>query len=263
MGGSGSERKACVFCGATDQKMSREHVWPEWVRHLLPSVAEPEASSTYTFTDIERGVFRELKKLPPHAIRVRDVCEPCNTGWMNGAEEAVRPLASRLMDGSPADLGRAEQKELAFWGATKALVAVRAMRSSGPLGLIPGADYRAMYAGGKTRTPPSGFLVHLAKSAWSVGSAPAGLFRLAGLNREGSKEGDEFDGYALTFAMLDLVVLVIRVFLTEPTRFIPFDDERFAEVVPRAWPVSPDGIAWPPKGSLTKHGIESLGGGLL
>jgi hypothetical protein len=262
MGGQDSDRKACVFCGVTDQKMSKEHVWPEWVRHLLPPTASPKASSTYTFADTERGMFRQLEKLPPHAIKVRDVCEPCNNGWMNGAEEAVRPLASQMMGGS-SEFGEAEQRELAFWGAMKALVAGRAMRSSDSLELIPPEDYRAICGGGETHTPPSGFLVHVARSAWSVRSAPAGFFRLSGLSREGSKEGNEFDGYALTFSMLDLVILVIRVFLTEPTRFVPFDDQRFSKVIARVWPISPEGIVWPPPGAFTERGLEELSGGSL
>lgn len=241
--------------------MSKEHVWPEWVRKLLPPNAA-DASHSYTFADAERGVFRQLKEMPPHAVKVRDVCEPCNNGWMNGAEEAVEPLASRMMDGSPIEFDKSEQRELAFWGAMKALVAGRAMRSSDLLELIPVDDYRAVRAEGVSRTPPSGFLVHLARSAWSGRSAPAGFFRLSGLSREGSKEGDQFDGYALIFTMLDLVIIVIRVFLTEPTRFIPFDDEQLASHIARVWPISPR-VAWPPQRAFTERGLEELGGGSL
>jgi hypothetical protein len=262
MEGGGNDRKACVFCGATDQKMSKEHVWPEWVRHLLPPNAS-EGGHTYSFADVERGEFRRLRHLPPHAIKVRDVCEPCNNGWMNGAEVAVRPLASQMMDGSPIEFRRAEQTELAFWGAMKALVAGRAMRSSSFLKLIPAEDYQAICEGGETRTPPSGFLVYLAKSAWSVGHAPAGFFRFSGLSREGSEEGDEFDGYALVFTMLDLVIVVIRVFLTEPTRYIPFDDERFAAFLARVCPMTPEGVTWPPDAAFTAQGLEALSGGSL
>jgi hypothetical protein len=168
-----------------------------------------------------------------------------------------------MMDGSPAEFDKAVQTELAFWGAMKALVAARAMRSSGPLDLIPTDDYRAIRAGGVTRTPPDGFLVHLGRSAWSAGSAPAGLFRLSGVSREGSEEGDEFDGYALIFSMLDLVIMVIRVFLTEPTRYIPFDDERFAALMARVWPISPHAVAWPPEGAFTERGLEAISGGPL
>jgi hypothetical protein len=181
---------------------------------------------------------------------------------MNSSEEAARPLVSRMMDGA-AELNVFEQKEIAFWGVLKALVSIRAMRSSGGADLIPTEDYRAICAGGSSRLPPNGFLIHVAKSAWSVGHAPAGFVRLAGLHRDGAKEGDEFDGYALTFTMLDLVIVVIRVFLIEPTRFIPFDDERFASNIVRIWPAVPAGFSWPPPAALTEEGLQALGGGAI
>jgi hypothetical protein len=156
-----------------------------------------------------------------------------------------------------------QQKEIAFWGTLKALVAIRAMRSVNGASLVPSEDYQALQAGGETRLPPDGFLVYVAKSAWSAGQAPAGFVRLSGLHRDGSKEGDEFDGYALIFTMLDLVILVIRVFLTVPTRFVPFDDERFAASIARVWPTTPSNIAWPLPAVLSERALEALGGGSL
>jgi len=181
---------------------------------------------------------------------------------MNLAEEAARPLATQMMEGA-ATFGATEQRELAFWGSLKALVAHRAMRSSGLAGLVPAQDYLDFQAGGETRTPPSGFLVHMGRSAWSVGQAPAGFFRFSGLSRDDREEGDEFDGYGLIYTMLDLVIMVVRVFFTEPTRFIPFDDQRFAEVIARVWPVTPEGVIWPPDAALTGRGLEELSGGSL
>ncbi len=137
------------------------------------------------------------------------------------------------------------------------------MRSAGMAGLVPVQDFHDLHAGGKTRTPPNGFLVYVAKSAWSAGQAPAGFFRFSGLSRDDGKEGDEFDGYGLVYTMLDLVIVVVRVFFTEPTRFVPFDDQRFAEAIARVWPVIPKGIVWPPQGALTERGLEALSGGSL
>ncbi len=258
----GSARATCIFCGRNDQKMSNEHVWPEWLDNLLPpGVAEKD--HTYSFEDAERGEYRRLQGMPPHNVKVRDVCRPCNEGWMNQAEEAARPIISRMVGAQrETELHAIEQAKLAFWGVMKGLVAVRVGGESKLTRAALVDDYHDLYACKESRMPPDGFLVHIARAAWSVKRAPAGYFRLSGINRQ-EGEGDKFDGYALVFSALDLVVIILRVFGVKPTRFIPFDDERFADAIRRVWPIEPAGVTWPPEKALTWEGLEVFSGGRM
>lgn len=261
MGNEGSARAECIFCGATDKKMSKEHVWPEWLDKLLPP-GVAEADHTYSFEDAERGEYLRLTEMPPHDVKVRDVCEPCNNGWMNDAERAAKPIISRLVGATyEFELHAIEQAKLAFWGVMKGLVAVR-VGGGGSLARPLAEDYRAVYECRGSRMPPDGFLVHIARAAWSLKQAPAGYFRLSGINRQG-REGNEFDGYALIFSALDLVVMVVRVFGVKPTGFVPLDDQRYADAIRRVWAVEPRGISWPPEKALTWEGLEVFSGGRM
>ena len=136
---------------------------------------------------------------------------PVIEGWINRAEEAARPIISRLIGARrPTELQAIEQAKLAFWGVMKGLVGVHVGGNTN-LTIPLQDDYRDVYGSSQSRMPPDGFLVHIARAAWSAKQAPAGYFRLSGINRPRGK-GDEFDGYAVIFAALDLVVIVIRVF---------------------------------------------------
>jgi hypothetical protein len=241
--------------------MSKEHVWPEWLDELLPP-GVAEAGHNYAFEDAERGEYRRLEGMPPHDVKVRDVCEPCNHGWMNQAEEVARPIIARMVGGST-ELHAIEQAKLAFWGVMKGLVAVRVGGDSGAAGLPLADDYREVYASRQSRMPPEGFLVHIARAAWSARRAPAGFFRLTGIHREGREQGDEFDGYAITFTALDVVVHVIRVPGIKPHGLVPFDDPRFGRAIRRIWPIQPNGVDWPPDDALTWAGLEAMSGGKM
>jgi hypothetical protein len=260
MSNEGSARARCVFCGAIDQKMSKEHVWPEWLGNLLPP-GRAETGHTYSFEDAEQGEYRRLTGMRPHDVRVRDVCEPCNTGWMHRAEEAARPVITGMIRGER-ELHAIDQGKLAFWGVMKGLVACR-IHQTGLTKLPLESDYREIHDCRNSRMAPDGFLVVIAKAAWSAERAPAGYFRLTGISRAGRKEGSEFDGYALTFSVLDVVVMIVRIPGVNPTRIVPFDDERFERAICRIWPVTTTGVSWPPEGALTWAGMDAFSGGRM
>lgn len=241
--------------------MSNEHVWPEWLGKLLPPGAAG-ASHSYAFEDAKRGEYRRLEGMRPHDITVRDVCEPCNTGWMHRSEDSAGLIVPRMV-ARETRLSEFDQAKLAYWGVLKGLVAVRVGTDGPILGIPPPEDYRRIYESRDSQMCTDGFLVYAATASWSDNRAPAGFFRLVGIGRESRKEGDKFDGYALTFTALDLVVMVIRLFGAKPTRFVPFDDQKFETIIRRIWPVQPGGVDWPPRVRLTKQGLISLSGGAM
>src|SRR5437764_13245065 len=98
----------CVFCGSTE-KLTGEHVWPKWIRKQFP----PAPSDVRHAIRTDEGV-KEWGG-PPFTQTVRDVCEPCNTGWMNDLEVAVQPSLKPLFAGRGRALHSEGQRTLAAW----------------------------------------------------------------------------------------------------------------------------------------------------
>lgn len=244
----------CVFCGATTN-MSKEHVWPGWVRKLLP----PEVLNrdyTYVYENTE-GEFLRVPRQPIFQKRVRSVCQPCNSGWMSRREDAVKPYIEGMLVGRGRQLHTESQAAIATWGALKAFVAQRSFRQEDPYGRIPQEDYRDLYETRDERQLPEPFTVYTAKAAWSDGAAAPGFFRLNGIAR-GRKQRNHQDGYLLTFTALNLVVQVLRIFGDERAEFI--HRPGLAPSIAQIWPTG-ESFTWPPGAALTKDGILALAGG--
>jgi hypothetical protein len=101
-------RRACSFCGRTDQKISNEHLWPNWVRKLLPPGRKRIAQQLHRREPHEYYVEHDM------GAKINDVCRPCNHGWMNRLEKRVRPfLEPMIAVKQPANLS--VEQQLAFW----------------------------------------------------------------------------------------------------------------------------------------------------
>lgn len=116
-----SEPRACVFCGCSDCKISKEHAWPKWTRKLVgpPGSSrvqgsrrhgQPVGTVNYTVVD-DMGV------------RVNRVCRvTCNSGWMHELEAAVEPILTPLILGHDASLDMSQQIVVARWVIKTAMV---------------------------------------------------------------------------------------------------------------------------------------------
>jgi hypothetical protein len=126
--GQEATRSACVFCGAADHKMSKEHVWPDWLRsHVPPDMLHRDFEYVYEASE-RGGEFRRVKGQPLFDMVVKGVCEPCNNGWMSDVEGAVEPYVEGMLVGRGRLLHREGQAAIATWGTLKTLVAQRAFR---------------------------------------------------------------------------------------------------------------------------------------
>jgi hypothetical protein len=252
----GKGKGRCVFCGQKGLKMSGEHLWPKWVRNLLPpSLAEQNVN--YTMDDSHLGRVRKIN-LRLFDLTVKDVCEPCNTGWMHRLEDATKALTEHLLMGGGRELHAGGQATIAAWAVLKMLVMSRVM----PRRLVLDSDYTATYEARDTFKPPPSFRVYTAKAAWSHRQAPAGFFRVNGVGSDDLETAneDELDGYLATISVLDLVVQVFRIYGDEVIADDFLHGPRLAPSVRRIWPVTPS-FVWPPGPALTTTGIRALGGG--
>jgi hypothetical protein len=235
--------------------MSNEHVWPKWMRDLLPPDVL-RADYTYVYRDSARGEVRRVPRQPIFNKRVRAVCEPCNNGWMSRVEDQVKPYISGMLQGRGRQLHEGGQTSIARWGALNAFVAQRSFKADPVESILP-EHFRELYDLRNQARLPDAVTVYTAKTAWSDGHARPGLFHLNGIARGDVKDGTQDDGYLLTFSALDLVVQVFRIYGDERAEFS--HSPRLAPSVRRIWPPT-DSFVWPPGPSLTQAGLLALAG---
>jgi hypothetical protein len=235
--------------------MSNEHLWPEWVRKLLPSSLS-EQNVNYTMDDSHLGRVRQIN-LKLFDLTVKDVCESCNTGWMHRIEDAMKACTEHLLLGGSRELHAGGQATIATWAVLKTLVMSRVM----PRQLVLDEDYMALYECRDSLQPPACVRVYTAKVAWSKSQAPSGFFRVNGVGRDLElSDEDQLDGYLATISVLDLVVQVFRVYGDETLAEDFIHDPQLAQCMRRIWPTSPSFI-WPPGPAMTKEGLRALAGG--
>jgi hypothetical protein len=127
----------CIFCGQ-DRKRSREDVFARWMHPLFPLLGETE----YMRSLVTHSSSEEHRRPASKAIDVivRDVCEPCNNGWMCQLEEQVKPILAPMLLDQPRSLTAPEQHLLATW-ATKTALTMQGANIGGKR-FTPAAEYR-------------------------------------------------------------------------------------------------------------------------
>jgi hypothetical protein len=145
-----SRRRAvrpCLFCGSTSRP-SGEHVIPKWVGMDLgiKAVSEERIGST--------------RRLDALSIVLPQVCVRCNTGWMSGLEQRVRPVLSPMLLGPvsplPVILNPARQGLLATWAVKTSLLLTYRTFKKQPGGWIPNDNLKWLYHHRQSDTPPPG-----------------------------------------------------------------------------------------------------------
>jgi len=118
-----SERKPCHFCGSTDRKMTKEHVFGEWIGGVIETRRSQRLRvDTYDVAsqDITSTAYRETPEAL-HEIEVRAMCDPCNTVWGSQLEARAGQVLPRMIAGESFVATATEARDLAVW-ATKVAV---------------------------------------------------------------------------------------------------------------------------------------------
>lgn len=141
MNGGGTEHKTCVFCGAGG-KLTGEHVFGDW----LSTIGLSEADSAHGVGPLNRSL-RDIGTTRPFMRKVRDVCGPCNHGWMSSLEATAKRVLAPLILGNAGTISSVDLASIAAWAHKTALVAMlmssAAERARG--GGLPASEYRALY----------------------------------------------------------------------------------------------------------------------
>lgn len=127
----------CRFCGATNRRITNEHVWPEWLRDFLPMSSYPGHVEQWS-----SAAGRRQWRQPILTAKVRVFCDECNNGWMSQLEAAAKPIVVTLVMGQAVELDAIAQQIVANWVALKGLVAVQTSNIEQP---VPEYHYRRIY----------------------------------------------------------------------------------------------------------------------
>lgn len=99
------------MCG-TVSKLSSEHVLPNW---LLDVIGPLDGAIGHRYEGPPgSGILREWRAYRPD-VKVKNVCKPCNTGWMSRLETAVLPIMTPLIKGRSRVLPLIETTLLTRW----------------------------------------------------------------------------------------------------------------------------------------------------
>lgn len=128
----------CWFCGGTDRKITKEHVWPQWLADFLPGKGTVNHAERWS-SDVGRQRFPQ----PFLSATVRKFCDGCNNGWMGGVEGTAKDIVGPMAQGIPTTLDAAAQRAVANWVAVKGLVAALTSQDEQP---IPDYHYRRVWA---------------------------------------------------------------------------------------------------------------------
>jgi hypothetical protein len=120
----------CIFCTRQppDIVMSREHVFPDWLRQIFPRTA----GTTHTLGVMEwagapgRSPAKQTRKQRPgHSgtKKIRRVCKTCNETWLSNIEKIAKPILAPLINGEKIELDATKQRILATWAAKTVMTA--------------------------------------------------------------------------------------------------------------------------------------------
>lgn len=117
----------CIFCQGTG--LSKEHIFPKWMRTLLDT--NGEAGHSVDRMNISPLLNTNIVTVTPasqdqqgHLFnrRLRVVCKLCNGGWMSGVEASAKNVLAKLITGETMRLDADAQEKLSFWTCLRVAV---------------------------------------------------------------------------------------------------------------------------------------------
>ena len=113
------QRTPCIFCGSVDRKLTREHIFGQWMKAAFDGVIS-EVGNTEIRCSGRQTVSYETA---PFDDTIGGVCYVCNNHWMEHIETLVQPTLTPMMTGGfPTSLTREQRNELATWAMKTVLV---------------------------------------------------------------------------------------------------------------------------------------------
>jgi len=254
----------CIFCGESfspQRKRSKEHAAPQWCGELLAEHLPPPLPGTpppahiwiNETADGREELFRGNRD--PFTTVAKDVCEPCNTGWMEEMEDWAKQWLAAPIIGNKRALRYWRQACAASWSVKTALVweLVEDQHRTVPLEVLR-IFHQLQRPGGRQQ-------VWLGRYQ---GSEPDHSFRRTAAHEIGSEGDRDADGYLLvvTIGQLALVVLghtfsLRDVSVGDPLPGVPLQ-EHFPDQLIQIWPLTNEAVRWPPPAILDDAALDAI-----
>lgn len=244
----------CIFCGERPVD-SKEHFWPVWMASALPELpgsysahlsdSHPPTGRANTKARRQNGRLNTLK--------VRAVCAPCNNGWMNRLEGAVRPLLEPMIAGLPSILSTEAQSILARWISTKTIAAEHFHRQNA---ITPATERRALMEGAM----PTGFRVYVGQHI----ASPVGYRRSSHtIHRPGAGDlsSTALNGpFAKNIQQITFTIGSMFAHVNASVANVCFEEMVIVHFyqVSRIWPSQSDNFPWPPTRPLTEGQLNDI-----
>jgi hypothetical protein len=120
--------KRCAFCPTEAKKLSREHIWDDWLNRTLPT---KQYRVRQRFSQLDPFREYDARKLN-ETLAV--VCEQCNGTWMSDlSNRAKQAFSEIIVNGVTVTLSPADTKLLAAYTFLKCVVGDHATRGGGSL----------------------------------------------------------------------------------------------------------------------------------
>ena len=241
-------QRVCCFCGRPGE-ITKEHAWPQWLARSfgpLPGQGQTTYHSGYARTSrlesIEMPNIRRQKNAAVTTSKLREVCKPCNSGWMSRLESDVAPLLQQA--GRPAFFAKTahllpqDAALLASWAIKTAWVRER-------------LEYRDFVASPAMRQdlsarsmPPPYTVVH------AVGYAGEAVFSSATSRMELTRQELPWDSADVRRVARCLLVLPGVAFHVRTADGPGAAPQNLTQPWKQLWPLN-EGLAWPPSVSAS------------
>ena len=100
--------------------MTKQHVLPDWLRECFPRTENDTKTQNllhYERVDDSLIATPSIRKKQGHLgnMRIRNVCEKCNSGWISRLENDTKPIVKELLSGHVVGMDRNKQELLSRW----------------------------------------------------------------------------------------------------------------------------------------------------
>jgi hypothetical protein len=239
----------CIFCGR-DVKLTREHVFPQWLSEVFPDLGEADYLRRLVSFDDDR---RDQWPGRPFDVVVKDVCADCNNGWMSTLEHQVQPILTPMLQDQPRTLTVLDQHLLSTW-AMKTMLTMQGANIGGER-VVALERYRWFC---EHQTPLPGSHIWLCRytdqTRWPLSVHQWGM-TVREADGPAPQPGDSMNGFGVVFAIGPVAFWLFGYRLPgEPRTSAGSDDAHLL-----IWPALGPDVRWPPRVSLGREAeLEEL-----
>lgn len=133
-------RKKCIFCQRDDQKISKEHILPDWLNKLY---GEDMTALNEGVRDDGTILYSYTSKIFQQTVNI--VCKSCNNGWMSEMENTAKPILTKMLKNKNIVLDKKSQIKIANWAMKTILVMNHNNPAPPERPIIPRSQYSKFY----------------------------------------------------------------------------------------------------------------------